>query len=146
MYNHKSDTHKEYLALVLKPKSLSILKVKEFSAVFLRYSIALILFFFNKSSPYLYCAITYYFNSHYSTWIYSNMSQVEYILVRKYAVFLLVCIRSLWSTPPCSKWTGIRQFMWRKIHIYELVSNHSICPYWQNFGQFTGKLIHPSVP
>lgn len=73
--------------------------------------------FLNKSSPYWCCATTYYFNSHYPTWIYPNVSQVEYILMREHAVFLLVCIRSLWSTVPCSKWTGIRQFMWRKIHI-----------------------------
>lgn len=114
--NLNSETHKENLVLVLKQKSLSRLKVKEFPAVFKRY------YYFDpfpyKPSPHWYCAITYYFNSHYSFWIYhNNMSQVEYILMREYAVFILLCISSLWSAVPCSKWTGVRQCMWRKNHI-----------------------------
>lgn len=78
MYNHKSETHKQNLVLVLKPKSRN-------SQLFLRYTIALILLFINPLLIDIMLPFTTL--THYSTWIYPNMSQVEYILWEKMQFF-----------------------------------------------------------
>lgn len=94
MYSCESETYKENLELGLKPRWLSTLKVKEFSTVFkIYYHFAP---FSYNCPPYRYCATSYYFNNLYSCQMYhNNIAQVECVLMKEYAVSLLVCIRPL---------------------------------------------------
>lgn len=137
MYNHKSETHKQNLVLVLKPKSRN-------SQLFLRYTIALILLFINPL-------------------LIDIMLPFTTLTVIIPLGYILICHKlNIFCERRCSFSLGVHQdsvehsplfsVNWNKtVHVevdpyHQLVSNPSICPYWQDFGHFTSKAICLSLP